>query len=109
MPEIAYIEPMLRCSIKPHDERLHREQERVRAMATKTKKATPSESTGVGKAATAAMEQAEEAAGAIFAGYEDLTLLGKENFGALVRANSALTHGLEAIGQEMIGYTRGSL
>jgi phasin family protein len=78
-------------------------------MATKTKKSGADESTNVENAASAALEQAEDATSAIFAGYEDLTHMGRENFGALVRANTVLTQGLEAIGQEMIGYTRGSL
>lgn len=42
------------------------------------------------------------AAQALFAGYEQMADLGRENFAALLRANAALTEGLEAIGKEVI-------
>jgi phasin family protein len=44
----------------------------------------------------------EAAASAFFAGYEQLAQLGRENFTAAVRANAALSQGLEAIGKEVI-------
>lgn len=40
------------------------------------------------------------------ANYEELADLGRENFAAVLRANAALSEGLEAIGREMIGYAR---
>jgi len=49
-----------------------------------------------------------EAAQALFAGYEQMADLGRENFAALLRANAALTEGLEAIGKEVILYARRS-
>jgi phasin family protein len=45
---------------------------------------------------------------ALFAGYEELADLGRENFAAVLRANAALTEGIEAIGKEVMGYTRSS-
>lgn len=45
----------------------------------------------------------------VFAGYEELADLGRENFAAVLRANAALTEGLEAIGKEVVGYARTSL
>lgn len=49
-----------------------------------------------------------EAAAALFAGYEELADLGRENMAAVMRANSALSSGLEAIGKEVILYARSS-
>jgi phasin family protein len=49
-----------------------------------------------------------EAAAALFAGYEELADLGRENMAALLRANAALSAGLEEIGKEVILYARGS-
>lgn len=49
-----------------------------------------------------------EAAAAMFAGYEELADLGRENMAAVMRANTALSSGLEAIGKEVILYARGS-
>lgn len=43
-----------------------------------------------------------------FAGYEELADLGRENFAAVLRANAALSEGLEAIGKELIFYARTS-
>src|SRR5258708_20255658 len=44
----------------------------------------------------------------LFAGYEEFADLGRENFAAVLRANAALTEGIEAIGKEVMGYTRSS-
>jgi phasin family protein len=49
-----------------------------------------------------------EAADALFAGYEQWTDLGRENFAAVLRANAALSQGLEEIGKEVILYARRS-
>jgi phasin family protein len=49
-----------------------------------------------------------EAAAALFAGYEELADLGRENMAAVLRANATLTSGLEAIGKEVILYARSS-
>jgi len=49
-----------------------------------------------------------EAAAALFANYEELADLGRENMAAVMRANEALTAGLEAIGKEVILYARTS-
>jgi len=49
-----------------------------------------------------------EAAAALFAGYEELADLGRENMAAVLRANAALSSGLEAIGKEVILYARSS-
>jgi phasin family protein len=49
-----------------------------------------------------------EAAAVLFAGYEELADLGRENMAAVMRANTALSSGLEAIGKEVILYARSS-
>jgi phasin family protein len=54
----------------------------------------------------AAKEANGEAAAALFAGYEQLADLGRENFAAVLRANAAWSEGLEAIGKEVILYAR---
>jgi phasin family protein len=63
------------------------------------------------KAATVAAVAKEangEAAAALFANYERLNDLSRENFAALLRANAALSQGLEEIGKEVILYARRS-
>ena len=73
-------------------------------MATKVKRTATTE------AATAALEGSATAAPtAMLSGYEELADLGRENFAAVLRANAALTEGLEAIGKEVMGYARSSL
>ena len=79
-------------------------------MATKT---TRKPATAVAATATAEtkVENGRPAAAVLFAGftgYEELADLGRENFAAILRANAALTEGLEAIGKEVIGYARNS-
>jgi phasin family protein len=49
-----------------------------------------------------------EATAALFAGYDQLADLGRENFAAVLRVNAALSEGLEAIGKEVILYARRS-
>ncbi|HXZ02230.1 MAG TPA: phasin family protein [Stellaceae bacterium] len=49
-----------------------------------------------------------EAAAVLFAGYEELADLGRENMAAVMRANTALSSGWEAIGKEVILYARSS-
>jgi phasin family protein len=49
-----------------------------------------------------------EATAALFAGYDQMAELGRENFAAVLRANAALSEGLEAIGKEVILYARRS-
>jgi phasin family protein len=66
----------------------------------KTKK--PATTVAVAKAANG------EAAAALFAGYEQFADLGRENFAAVLRANAALSQGLEDIGKEVILYARRS-
>jgi phasin family protein len=81
-------------------------------MATKTKK--PATAVAATATAETKVENGEPAAAVLFAGvpgfagYEELADLGRENFAAILRANAALTEGLEAIGKEMIGYARSS-
>jgi phasin family protein len=74
-------------------------------MATRVKKPATAEATNElnGVAANAAVPAG------VFAGYEDLADLGRENFAAVLRANAALTEGMEAIGKEVMGYARNSL
>jgi phasin family protein len=63
------------------------------------------------KAATVAAVAKEangEAAATLFANYERLNDLGRENFAAVLRANAALSQGLEEIGKEVILYARRS-
>jgi hypothetical protein len=59
-------------------------------------------------AAPAAAPANGEAASALFKGYEQWADLGRENFAAVLRANAALSEGLEAIGKEVILYARRS-
>lgn len=78
-------------------------------MATKTKK--PATAVAVAATAETKVENGQPTAAVLFAGfagYEELADLGRENFAALLRANAALTEGLEAIGKEVIGYARSS-
>jgi phasin family protein len=74
-------------------------------MATKVKKLATAD------AAAAAFNGAAAATvpAGVFAGYEELADLGRENFAAVLRANAALTEGIEAIGKEVMGYARNSL
>lgn len=73
-------------------------------MATKVKKPVTAEATA------AELNGAVAAAPAgVFAGYEELADLGRENFAAVLRANAALAEGMEAIGKEVMGYARNSL
>jgi phasin family protein len=59
--------------------------------------------------AVATTKQANgEATAALFAGYDQLADLGRENFAAVLRANAALSEGFEAIGKEVILYARRS-
>jgi phasin family protein len=59
--------------------------------------------------AVATTKQANgEATAVLFAGYDQLADLGRENFAAVLRANAALSEGLEAIGKEVILYARRS-
>jgi phasin family protein len=79
-------------------------------MAGKTKKPATAVVAATATAETK-LENGESAAAALFtgfAGYEELADLGRENFAAILRANAALTEGLEAIGKEVIGYARTS-
>jgi len=41
--------------------------------------------------------------------YRDWAALSRDNFGAVLKANGAVTEGLEAIGKEMIGYAQKSI
>jgi phasin family protein len=66
----------------------------------KTRK--PTAAVAVAKAANG------EAAAALFAGYEQMAELGRENFAAMLRANAALSQGMEEIGKEVILYARRS-
>jgi hypothetical protein len=72
----------------------------------KTKKPATAEPVAKPVAKLAASEANGEAAAALFAGYEQWTDLGRENFTAVLRANAALSEGLEAIGKEVIHYAR---
>jgi phasin family protein len=97
---------MLRCSISAEgtDEGKEKGQ-----MASKTKK--PATAVVAATAMTETKVENGEPAAALFAGfagYEELADLGRENFAAILRANAALTEGLEAIGKEVIGYARTS-
>ena len=79
-------------------------------MAAKTKKPATAVAAATATAETK-VENGEPAAAVLFAsfsGYEELADLGRENFAAILRANAALTEGLEAIGKEVIGYARTS-
>jgi phasin family protein len=79
-------------------------------MAAKTKK--PATTVAAATAVETKVENGQPAApAALFAGlagYEELADLGRENFDAMLRANAALSEGLEAIGKELIGYARTS-
>ena len=62
----------------------------------------------VARAEPAASVANGEAASALFKGYEHWADLGRENFAAVLKANAALSEGLEAIGKEVILYARRS-
>src|ERR1700735_4523712 len=49
-----------------------------------------------------------EATAPMFHGYEGWADLGRENFAAVLKANAALSEGLEAIGKEVFVYARRS-
>jgi len=49
-----------------------------------------------------------EAPQPMFHGYEEWADLGRENFAAMLKANAALSEGLEAIGKEVFVYARRS-
>lgn len=72
-------------------------------MATKTKK-----SASVEAAATNAVDLNGEVSTTLFTSYGELADLGRENFAAVLRANTTLSEGLEAISKEVIGYARTS-
>ena len=78
-------------------------------MATRTKRTGPAPRATDAPAAKHATSEVEIGPSAVFSGYDELAELGKENFGAFVRANAALSHGLEQIGKEVIVYARQSL
>lgn len=61
-----------------------------------------------GPAAAATAQTANGDATAAVQGYEEWADLSRENFAAVLRANAALTEGLEAIGKEVIVYARRS-
>jgi phasin family protein len=83
-------------------------------MTTKAKKAADADAPG---SVPPLSEKAVPAAASIdflkisahFPGYEKMAGAGKENLDALMKANSALTEGIERISKEMIGLTRRSL
>ena len=73
----------------------------------KTKKSAAAEPAAKA-AVTAPAEANGEAAATLFAGYEQWTDVGRENFTAVLRANAVLSEGLEAMGKEVIQYARRS-
>jgi phasin family protein len=74
----------------------------------KTKKPATAGSVAKRVAEPVVMEADGEAAAVLFAGYEQWTDVGRENFTAVLRANAALSEGLEAMGKEVIQYARRS-
>jgi phasin family protein len=81
-------------------------------MATKVKKPTTEVATsaleGAGAPTPTPTPTPAPVPATLFAGYEELADLGRENFAAVLRANAALSDGLEAISKEMMGYARHS-
>jgi phasin family protein len=77
-------------------------------MATKVKKPTTEVTTSALEGAVAPAPVPAAAPATLFAGYEELADLGRENLAAVLRANAALSDGLEAISKEMMGYARHS-
>ena len=73
-------------------------------MTSKAKKAATAEA-----AAGELNGAAATASAGIFAGYEELAELGRENFAAVLRANAVLSEGMEAIGKEVVCYAHDSL
>ncbi|HUC64524.1 MAG TPA: phasin family protein [Stellaceae bacterium] len=74
----------------------------------KTKKPTSAVATPKTSAVATTKQANGEATAALFAGYDQLADLGRENFAAVLRANAVLSEGLEAIGKEVILYARRS-
>jgi len=52
---------------------------------------------------------AANAAGGVFAGYQEMSELSRANFAAVLRANAGPAKGMETIGKEVMGYARNSL
>ena len=61
------------------------------------------------KALAATQEQLEKATNAAFAGYDELTALGKENLDAVVKASTVLVKGFETLGREAASYGQASI
>jgi phasin family protein len=93
---------MVQCSISGRSPGTDKTEEG--RMATKVKKPASAEATATEFNGAAAAVPA-----GVFAGYDELADLGCENFAAVLRANAALTEGMDAIGKEVMGYARSSL
>lgn len=79
-------------------------------MAVKAKKAAARsvvEKT-VDQAEAVATEQVENAAAVLFKGYDDIAALSQGNLEAVVKANTLLAKGAEAISKELMGYAQSS-
>lgn len=63
----------------------------------------------VDQAVAFAKVNVEKTAEAAFKGYDELAVLGKGNFDALVRSNSVVAKGLEAIGMEVLAFAQRSM
>lgn len=61
------------------------------------------------KAMAATQEHLEKATNAAFAGYDELTALGKDNLDAVVKASTVLVKGFETLGKEVASYGQASI
>jgi phasin family protein len=79
-------------------------------MSVKSKKTAVAETVAQeGQVALASVKQAgDEAMSTVFVGYEQFADLSRDNMAALIKANTVLSQGLEAIGKEFMGYAKHS-
>jgi phasin family protein len=63
----------------------------------------------VEQAVTLTKENVDKASEAAFKGYDDLAVLGKDTFDALVLTNTIMAKGMEVFGKEVLAYTQASM
>jgi phasin family protein len=64
---------------------------------------------GYEKAVSTTRTQVEKTSQAVFKGYDDLTVVGKDNIDACMKSGTILAKGLEALGKEVAKYTQASI
>lgn len=64
---------------------------------------------GYEKAASTTRAQVEKTSQAVFKGYDDLAVVGKDNIDACLKSGTILAKGMEALGNEVVKYTQTSI